>query len=87
MTNKAIQKAVAIAGSQQKLASLCGVKQPTVWRWLHGGGIDAKYVAAIVKATGGRIKARELRPDLGGLILLSHQQDWRRRETAKAPCC
>lgn len=38
MTNKAIQKVVAIAGSQQKLASLCGVKQPTVWRWLHGGG-------------------------------------------------
>ncbi|CAM3432322.1 DNA N-6-adenine-methyltransferase (Dam) [Salmonella enterica subsp. arizonae] len=24
---------------------------------------------------------------MGGLILLSHQQDWRRRETAKAPCC
>ncbi len=70
MTNKAIQKAVAIAGSQQKLASLCGVKQPTVWRWLHGGGIDAKYVAAIVKATG-RIKARELRPDLADLLAAS----------------
>ncbi len=71
MTNKAIQKAVAIAGSQQKLASLCGVKQPTVWRWLHGGGIDAKYVAAIVKATGGRIKARELRPELADLLAAS----------------
>ncbi|MCQ7961679.1 helix-turn-helix domain-containing protein [Salmonella enterica] len=71
MTNKAIQKAVAIAGRQQNLASLCGVKQPTVWRWLHGGGIDAKYVAAIVKATGGRIKARELRPDLADLLAAS----------------
>ncbi|MBL6367820.1 transcriptional regulator [Salmonella enterica] len=72
MTNKAIQKAVAIAGSQQKLASLCGVKQPTVWRWLHGGGIDAKYVAAIVKATGEElIKARELRPDLADLLAAS----------------
>lgn len=71
MTNKAIQKAVAIAGSQQKLAALCGVKQPTVWRWLHGGGIDARYVSSIVKATGGKVKAQEIRPDLAELLAAS----------------
>lgn len=68
MTNAIIQHAVDIAGSQQKLANLCGVKQPTVWRWLHGGGIDAKYVIAISKATNGRIKPYEIRPDLADLL-------------------
>ncbi|AOE99079.1 transcriptional regulator [Serratia marcescens] len=66
--NKAIQKAVSIVGSQQKLASLCGVAQPTVWRWLHGGGIDALYVKRIENATGGKVKAVEIRPDLSDLI-------------------
>ncbi|CNI77162.1 phage transcriptional regulator [Yersinia massiliensis] len=67
MTNKAIERAVKIAGSQQKLADLCGVKQPTVWRWLHGGGIDFRYVKAIVNATGGKVKPHELGQDLTDL--------------------
>lgn len=71
MTNKAIQRAVNIAGSQQKLADLCGVKQPTVWRWLHGGGIDAKYVLAITRATNGQVKPYEIRPDLADLLAAS----------------
>lgn len=68
MTNKTIQKAIDIAGSQKKLADLCGVAQPTVWRWLHGGGIDARYVMKIVSATNGKIKAAEIRPDLAQLL-------------------
>ncbi|MCT2785241.1 helix-turn-helix domain-containing protein [Klebsiella aerogenes] len=68
MTNKTIQKAIDIAGSQKKLADLCGVAQPTVWRWLHGGGIDARYVMKIVSATSGKIKAAEIRPDLAQLL-------------------
>ena len=43
MTNQTIQLAISITGSQKRLADLCGVAQPTVWRWLHGGGIDARY--------------------------------------------
>ncbi|EPN1400943.1 MULTISPECIES: helix-turn-helix domain-containing protein [Klebsiella] len=68
MTNKTIQKAIDIAGSQKKLADLCGVAQPTVWRWLHGGGIEARYVMKIVSATGGKVKAAEIRPDLAQLL-------------------
>ncbi|HAX8532352.1 TPA: helix-turn-helix domain-containing protein [Escherichia coli] len=68
MMNKTIQKAIDIAGSQKKLADLCGVAQPTVWRWLHGGGIDARYVMKIVSATNGKIKAAEIRPDLAQLL-------------------
>ena len=51
MTNQTIQLAISITGSQKRLADLCGVAQPTVWRWLHGGGIDARYVMKIVSAT------------------------------------
>ncbi|EPP8464867.1 TPA: helix-turn-helix domain-containing protein [Raoultella planticola] len=68
MTNKTIQKAIDIAGSQKKLADLCGVAQPTVWRWLHGGGIEARYVMKIVSATNGKVKAAEIRPDLAQLL-------------------
>ncbi|MEL0553501.1 MULTISPECIES: helix-turn-helix domain-containing protein [Raoultella] len=68
MTNKTIQKAIDIAGSQKKLADLCGVAQPTVWRWLHGGGIEARYVMKIVSATDGKVKAAEIRPDLAQLL-------------------
>ncbi|CDL12661.1 hypothetical protein [Klebsiella pneumoniae IS43] len=50
------------------MADLCGVAQPTVWRWLHGGGIDARYVMKIVSATNGKIKAAEIRPDLAQLL-------------------
>lgn len=60
MTNKVIQRAIDIAGSQKKLADLCEASQPTVWRWLHGGGIDSKYVMRIVHATDGKIKAEEI---------------------------
>lgn len=56
MTNKVIQRAVNIAGSQKKLADLCGVAQPTVWRWLHGGG---------------KVKAAEIRPDLAQILKAS----------------
>jgi hypothetical protein len=43
MTNKTIQRAIDIAGSQKKLADLCGVAQPTV-----GAGCT---VAALMPAT------------------------------------
>lgn len=68
MTNEVILRAINIAGSQKKLANLCGVAQPTVWRWLHGGGIDARYVMPIVNATNGKVKAAEIRPDLAQIL-------------------
>lgn len=66
--NKAIKKAIKIAGSQKKLADLCGVKQPTVWRWLHGGGITFRYLKSIVESSGGEIKPHELNKDFENLL-------------------
>lgn len=68
MKNQAIKKAIDIAGGQKKLAVLCGVSQPTVWRWLNGGGVDARLVMSIVKATGNQLTPAEIRPDLYELI-------------------
>lgn len=68
MKNEAIKKAIKIAGGQQKLATLCGVSQPTVWRWLHGGGIDAKFVMLITCATNNQVTPAEIRPDLTDLM-------------------
>ncbi|HFV6434998.1 TPA: YdaS family helix-turn-helix protein [Escherichia coli] len=53
MTNQTIQLAISITGSQKRLADLCGVAQPTVWRWLHGGGIDARYADNLRASSGG----------------------------------
>lgn len=62
--NEVIKKAVDAAGSQAALARACGVSQPAVFRWLSGRRVKADYVMAIVNATGGLVKAYEIRPDL-----------------------
>ncbi|HIC6752420.1 TPA: transcriptional regulator [Salmonella enterica subsp. enterica] len=66
--NKVIQRALEIVGSQKRLADICGVSQPAVHKWLNGGSVSPEKVTAIVKATGGEIKAHEIRPDLPDLF-------------------
>ncbi|EMB1663267.1 TPA: transcriptional regulator, partial [Escherichia coli] len=46
----------------------CGVTQPAVHKWLKGGLVSPEKVTAIVNATGGQIKAYEIRPDLPHLF-------------------
>lgn len=66
--NKVIQRAVCAAGSQEKLARLCGVSQPAVHKWLKGGLVSPERVQVIVSATNGLVKAYEIRPDLPNLF-------------------
>ena len=66
--NLVIQKALGIVGSQKRLADLCDVSQPAVHKWLNGGAVSPEKVSAIVNATGGQIKAYEIRPDLPELF-------------------
>lgn len=61
---KAIQKAVEICGSQTALATACGVSQPSVIKWLNGGGISARYIPRIVKATNGAVSTEQLLAEL-----------------------
>lgn len=64
MINLYIKKAVDITGSQAALARACGVSSVAVFRWLNGRRVKADYVMSIVKATGGEVKAYQIRPDL-----------------------
>lgn len=69
MVNKAISSAIEIVGSQQKLAEACGVRQPTVWAWLHGKKkASANNAIRIERATNGEVQAYEVRPDLPDLF-------------------
>ncbi|ELS7774915.1 helix-turn-helix domain-containing protein [Escherichia coli] len=69
MVNKSIELAIALMGSQQKLAAACGVKQPSVWAWLHGKKrVSAENAKRIEMATNGGVPAYLIRPDLSALF-------------------
>ncbi len=60
----AISRAVALIGSEVKLAAACGVSQPAISKAKHQGKISARLALAMHRATNGRVPAWELRPDL-----------------------
>lgn len=62
MKKTAIQRAVAIAGSQSALARLIGVTPQRVQQMVDDGKASHNRVIAIERATG--ITRNELRPDL-----------------------
>ncbi|EAB7491306.1 helix-turn-helix domain-containing protein [Salmonella enterica subsp. enterica] len=67
--NPVIKTAIAIVGTQKELAKACGVSQAAVQKWLHGKAkVAPQNVASLVDATGGKVKAYQIRPDLPGLF-------------------
>lgn len=64
METSGLQLALAEAGSQSRLAEICGVTQPTVWGWINKGNarIPAEYVLMIERELG--LSRHDLRPDL-----------------------
>ncbi|MBB3953418.1 transcriptional regulator [Novosphingobium sediminicola] len=59
---EALQAALNKAGSQSALARICGVSQPTVWKWLQTRRLPPIHVLAVETATG--ISRHHLRPDI-----------------------
>jgi DNA-binding transcriptional regulator YdaS (Cro superfamily) len=58
-------KAVQIVGTQEKLASLLGVRQQTIsWRIQHGKPISGDEAALIEQKSGGQFPRHLFRPDL-----------------------
>jgi DNA-binding transcriptional regulator YdaS (Cro superfamily) len=57
-----IERAIAIAGSQAKLAAGIGVKQQTISNWLKGAPIKAEHCSAIERFTQGNVTRTQLRP-------------------------
>lgn len=69
MKNPAVEKAILIAGSQAKLAKLCGKAQSTICDWLNcKKKISPVHVPDLVAAVDGKIKAHEFRPDLPSIF-------------------
>lgn len=69
MKNAAVEKAIAIAGSQMALAKRCGKAQSTICDWLNGKKrISPEHVPELVAAVDGEIAPYEFRPDLPGLF-------------------
>ncbi|MFB5172846.1 transcriptional regulator [Erwinia amylovora] len=58
--NIVIQKAIDTVGSQRELAQKVGVNQSAVSKWLCGGGIRSKYIAALEIATNGTVTIEEI---------------------------
>lgn len=73
--NGVIKKAISLAGSQKELASMVGVDQSAVSKWLNGGGIRSQYIPAIVKATNGQLTTAEVLASLQGKPLVEHSEN------------
>ena len=61
---EAVARAVAVLGSQGRLAQACGVSQAAVWKWLQGQPPKGEHAVAIEVATGGQVSREAIRPDL-----------------------
>lgn len=60
---QALREAANIAGTQTALASICGVTQTAVWKWLSQDKVlPGEHVLKVEAATG--ISRHVLRPDL-----------------------
>lgn len=64
MTKALLNDAIVLLGSQARLAEACGVTQASVWQAKEAGRVSAELALLIERATGGKITARQLRPDL-----------------------
>lgn len=57
----ALERAISVAGSQEKLAAAIGVSQGLISQWLNGAQITTKHFPKIEAATG--VTAQELLED------------------------
>ena len=64
MKQTGLQLALEKAGSQVRLAEVCGVTQPTVWGWTNKGNkrVPGEYVLTIERELG--LSRHDIRPDL-----------------------
>lgn len=59
-----VKAAIAILGSQAKLAAAAGVRQPVISEASRTGKVGPRLAMGIEKATSGMISKSRLRPDL-----------------------
>lgn len=66
----AIERAAECLGSQSALADLCGVSKGAVSQWKEPGRrVPAEYCPLIERATDGKVRCEQLRPDVAWDVL------------------
>ena len=61
---QALEKACELMGGQSALARACGVTPQAVQSWVATGRCPARRAAEIERATWGKVRCEQLRPDL-----------------------
>lgn len=61
-----IERAIAHFSNPSRLAAAIGYSQHAVWHAVKVGRVSPRMAVAIHKATRGKVKKSELRPDLFG---------------------
>lgn len=79
----AIEKAVKLVGGQAVLAAKLGVSQATVSKWVRRlNAVKLENALEIERITQGRVRAYEIRPDLGRYMVVDDDVDDRREAAA-----
>lgn len=68
----ALERAVEICGSQAALAAKLNLRQSHVSMWKARGNVPAEYCPSIERATDGRVRCEQLRPDVAWEVLREH---------------
>ncbi len=64
-----LQRAIALFGNQSRLADAIGFSQHAVWHALtKARRVSPQMALAIHKATKGRVRKQDLRPDIFGSV-------------------
>lgn len=66
---EALDVAISHCSTQAALATSLGIRQSVISMWKHRKSVPAEHCPAIERATGGRVRCEDLRPDVDWSVL------------------
>ncbi len=71
---EALDRAIELFGSQAALAAQLNLRQSHVAMWKHRRSVPAEYCPLIERATNGKVRCEQLRPDVAWDVLRAHTE-------------